>query len=60
MHYSYFSTGNVKIDSEHTNTDGRIDLCRTGDGEWLPVAQILISAVVNTWTVKKKIVCRTG
>ena len=44
MYYSYFSTGNVRIDSEHANIDSMIDLCLNNPGEWIPTARILISA----------------
>ena len=27
MYYSYLSTGNVRIDSEHANIDCMVDLC---------------------------------
>ncbi len=47
MYYSYFSTGNVRIDSEHANIDCMIGLCRNKAGEWIPSARILISALAN-------------
>jgi hemerythrin-like metal-binding protein len=47
MYYSYFSTGNVRIDSEHANIDCMIDLCRTKDDAWVPAAQVLIAALAN-------------
>ncbi len=47
MYYSHFSTGNVRIDSEHANIDCMIDLCRAKDEKWVPAAQILITALAN-------------
>jgi len=47
MYYSYFSTGNVRIDSEHANIDCMVDLCRGKGGEWAPAARILIAALAN-------------
>lgn len=57
MYYSYFSTGNVRIDSEHANIDCMIDLCRSREGEWVPTARILIAALSNHLASEEKI-CR--
>jgi hemerythrin-like metal-binding protein len=55
MYYSYFSTGNVKIDSEHANIDCMIDLCRNSEGEWAATARLLISAFANHLDSEEKI-----
>ncbi len=47
MYYSYFSTGNVRIDSEHANIDCMIDLCHGKKGEWISAARVLIAALAN-------------
>lgn len=47
MYYSHFSTGNVQIDGEHANIDCMIDLCRQKEGEWVPAARLLITALAN-------------
>lgn len=57
MYYSYFSTGNVRIDSEHANIDCMIDLCRTKVDEWMPSARLLIAALANHFDSEEKI-CR--
>ena len=57
MYYSYFSTGNVRIDSEHANIDCMIDLCRNKDDEWRPTARILLAALANHFDSEEKI-CR--
>jgi len=60
MYYSYFSTGNVRIDSEHANIDCMVDLCRNKDGEWVSTALILISAFANHLDSEEKICCEEG
>ena len=55
MYYSYFSTGNVRIDSEHANIDSMIDLCRSNPGEWISTARILISAFSDHLDSEEKI-----
>ena len=60
MYYSYFSTGNVRIDSEHANIDCMVDLCRTREGEWIPGARILIAALVNHLDSEEKICAEDG
>lgn len=60
MYYSYFSTGNVRIDSEHANIDCMIDLCRTKDDEWLPAARILMAALANHFDSEEKICHEDG
>jgi len=57
MYYTYLSTGNVRIDSEHANIDCMVDLCRNKDGEWASTARILISAFANHLDSEEKI-CR--
>ncbi|WP_155317438.1 hemerythrin domain-containing protein [Desulfosarcina alkanivorans] len=57
MYYSYFSTGSLRIDSEHANIDSMIDLCRSKSGNWIPTARILVSAFVNHLDSEEKI-CR--
>ena len=57
MYYSYFSTGSVRIDSEHANIDCMIYLCRNQENEWMPTARILISALANHLDSEEKI-CR--
>ena len=47
MYYSYFSTGNVRIDSEHANIDCMIDLCRSKDDDWVSAARVLLAALSN-------------
>jgi len=47
MYYSYFSTGNVRIDGEHANIDCMVDLCRSQEGDWVPAARVLIDALAN-------------
>ena len=60
MYYSYFSTGNVRIDSEHANIDCMVDLCRTSQEEWEPAARILISALINHLDSEEKICSEDG
>ena len=55
MYYSYFSTGNVRIDSEHANIDCMIDLCRTREGEWQATARILMAALANHFDSEERI-----
>jgi hemerythrin-like metal-binding protein len=57
MYYSYFSTGNVRIDSEHSNIDCMIDLCRTKEEAWVPAAQVLIAAMANHLD-SEEVICR--
>jgi hemerythrin-like metal-binding protein len=60
MYYSYFSTGNVRIDSEHANIDCMIDLCRSREGEWVPSARVLISALANHFDSEEMIAREDG
>lgn len=57
MYYSYFSTGNMRIDGEHANIDCMIDLCRNKENEWTSTARILTSALANHLDSEEKI-CR--
>jgi hemerythrin-like metal-binding protein len=60
MYYSYLSTGNAKIDSEHTNIDSMVDLCRNQEREWVSSARSLISAMVNHLDSEEKICMQAG
>ena len=60
MYYSYFSTGNVQIDGEHSNIDCMIDLCRQREGEWVPSARLLIAALANHLDSEENISCEEG
>jgi hemerythrin-like metal-binding protein len=60
MYYSYFSTGNVRIDSEHANIDCMVDLCRARDGDWIPSARVLVTALANHLDSEEKICAEDG
>ena len=60
MYYSYFSTGNVRIDSEHANIDCMVDLCRAKEGEWVSTARILIAALANHLDSEEEISVEDG
>lgn len=60
MYYSYFSTGNVRIDSEHANIDRMIDLCRRKQKEWIPSARVLIAALANHFDSEERIADEEG
>jgi hemerythrin-like metal-binding protein len=60
MYYSYFSTGNVRIDSEHANIDCMIDLCHSKKGEWIPAARVLITALANHFDSEEMIAREEG
>ncbi len=60
MYYSYFSTGNVRIDNEHANVDCMISLCHSKEGEWVPSARLLISALANHLDSEEKICQEDG
>ncbi len=60
MYYSYFSTGNVRIDSEHANIDCMVDLCRSREGEWISSARILITALANHFDSEEQICVEDG
>lgn len=57
MYYSYFSTGNVRIDGEHANIDCMIDLCWKKEGEWVDSARLLMTALANHLDSEERI-CR--
>lgn len=60
MYYSYFSTGNVRIDSEHANIDCMVDLCRSREGEWISSARVLITALANHLDSEEEIAVEDG
>jgi hemerythrin-like metal-binding protein len=60
MYYSYFSTGNMQIDGEHTNIDCMIDLCRQKKGDWVPSARLLISGLANHLDSEERICQKEG
>ena len=60
MYYSYFSTGNVRIDSEHANIDCMIDLCRSKEGDWISAARVLITALANHLDSEEMIAAEEG
>ena len=59
MYYTYFSTGNVKIDGEHANIDCMIDLCGKKK-DWLATAHVLIVALANHLDSEERICKEDG
>lgn len=57
MYYTFFSTGNMRIDAEHTNIDCLIDLCQQKTADWVPSARQLIAGLANHFDSEENI-CR--